>query len=68
MNIWEVLIDLENIETSETNTLVDFEEPSLPECNLTLRDKKIITKNEWLSNKYMEPEFYGDLVYKFKKL
>ena len=53
LNTCEELIDLENIETSETSTIADFEEPWLLERNLTLRDKKIITNNEWLSDKHM---------------
>ena len=49
------LTDLEHYETLESNTsaIADFEEHWLPELNLTLKDRNVITKIEWLSDKHM---------------
>ena len=47
------LIDLEYYDNLESNTsaIADFEEHWLPELNL--KDKNVITNNEWLSDKHM---------------
>ena len=49
LSICDELIDLEQIETPETTRELSW----LPELNLSLGDKRIITDNGWLSDKHM---------------
>ena len=49
LSIRDELIDLEQIETPETTRELSW----LPELNLSLGDKRIITDNGWLSDKHM---------------
>ena len=42
--------------------------PVISESVLTFRNKSCLSKTSLLSEGLSEPEFYGDLVYKFKKL
>ena len=49
----EDFIDLDNIQTPVTSPVKNVASPWLPELNLTVDDRNIITKDEWLTEKHM---------------